>query len=201
MAKDLKDMTTEEIYKEPIKDILPLTIAANNLAGGANSGVNPYVLRNELILREQKKRIRYKNGFTLPASAEALQMDAERKVRHSRTLDRNIRKANPGMARPAQVDAHHIVAQQDWRAENARRLLYQWGIAINDADNGMYLPRYRSSSVPGLPNAPAHQIIHTALYFLAVTQVLSRQRHEPTEKGREALRAIKVELLAGTFLF
>lgn len=201
MIQKQRILTSEEIYKQPIPNVTALTIAANKLAGGANSGTNPYALRNEVILREQKKRIRYKNGYTLPATAEALQMDAERRVRHSRTLDRNICKANPGTSRSALMDAHHIVAQQDMRADAARKLLFNWGIGINDADNGVYMPRYRTSVVPSLPNCPDHQSIHTFRYFLTVTNALLDVSEEPTQVGRDMLRSIKASLIAGTFPF
>ncbi len=57
MAKELKYKTSEEIYQEPIPDIIALTIAANRMAGGAQSDTNPYTLRNELIHRAKVKRI------------------------------------------------------------------------------------------------------------------------------------------------
>jgi hypothetical protein len=135
------------------------------------------------------------------ARAEALQMDAERRVRHSRTLDRNIRKANPGTSRASTMDAHHIVAQQDMRADDARKLLFNWGIGINDADNGVYMPRYSTSVAPSLPNCPDHQSIHTFKYFLTVTNALLDVSEEPTQAGREMLRSIKASLIAGTFPF
>lgn len=137
----------------------------------------------------------------MPATAEALQADAERRVRHSRTLGRNMRNANPTACKPDQVDPHHIVAQLDPRATEARTFLFNWGIGINDADNGVYLPRYRTSCVPSLPNAPNHQGVHTTKYYLAVTQVLFAFSDQPKEAGRAALRSIRADLIAGIFPF
>lgn len=182
----------------PADNITELTIAANQI--GAGAGGNPYEMRNDLILADGKQRIRYENGITLPASAQALLNDAESKSRHSRKLGRNIQRAS-GQARPAQVEAHHIVAAKDERADRARRYLFNWGIGINDADNGVFLPRGAGASIPGQPNALNHRPLHTNKYYFVVTARLLTVSDEPQAEGRKALRSIKSELLAGTFPF
>ena len=57
--------------------------------------------------------------------------------------------------------AHHIVAQTDWRAQEARDILQREGIDINDADNGVLLP------------SEFHQALHTDAYYATVNQVVS----------------------------
>lgn len=142
-----------------------------------------------------------KQGMTIPMSAIMLAMDADRKIRHSRTLTTNINKANKGQVRPDFTDAHHIVGRLDLRAARARDFLFAWGIGINDASNGVFLPRYVSSIVPSLPQASPHQNLHTDKYYLAVTMRLIPIRAKDASIGRIALSTIKGELIAGIFPF
>ncbi len=199
MAKDFKIMTSEEVYAEPVNNVAELSIAANQIAAG--SGENPYELRNTRILEQKKAKIRYLNGYTIAASAQALFNDAQRKARHSRILGNNIQRANPHDNRPHGVDAHHIVAQLNPGARLARTYLFNWGIAINDADNGVYLPRYAHTQVSSMPNAAKHQKIHTLTYYLAVTTRLMEVEDNGALDGRATLRTIKSELIAGVFPF
>jgi len=143
-------------------------------------------------------RVRYENGVTLPAKAKKLRADANRKVRHSRTLARNISRAT-GSAKRAEADAHHIVAAADQRASRSRTLLFRWGIGINDADNGVYLPKKWSSVVPGLDAATTHEVIHTTAYHLAVTSRLTLAKPSNQANGRKALQDIRYDILNDDF--
>lgn len=178
-------------------DILDLTVEANFIAPN-DAHVNAYELRNELLQQRRLARVRYQNGITLPAKAKKLRADADRKVRHSRTLARNISKAT-GEAKHAEADAHHIVAATDKRATRSRALLFRWGIGINDADNGVYLPKKWTSLVPGLEEATAHQGIHTTTYHLAVTARLSLAKPSNQANGRKALQDIRYDILHDDF--
>lgn len=132
-------------------------------------------------------------------AALQLALDAIRPIRHSRTLATNINRGNPGQARPDNTDAHHIVGRTDYRARESRVIIYSKGIAMNDTDNGCYLPRYKSSVVPTMPGAHDHQGLHTDRYYLAVhLRLLAVESYTATEV-RQALRNIKKELIAGTF--
>lgn len=177
--------------------ILDLTVAANQITG---PDANAYEMRNMLLEARRKARVRYTHGMTLPATAEKLRLDAERKVRHSRTLARNIKNAT-GIERHKEADAHHIVAQLDHRAERSRHLLFGWNIGINDADNGVYLPKKWSSKVPGLESATAHEPIHTNPYHFAVFARLDDVRGQDAESGRSVLREIKSEILKNEFIY
>jgi hypothetical protein len=179
-------------------DVLALTLAANQIAAN-NPGTNGYELRNELL---QSRRVRYGSDGKTDGeySVQRLREDALRKARHSRTLGRNIDKAS-GVTRPADVCAHHIVASQDLDARLARGWIFGCKIAINDVDNGVYLPRFRNVAVPSLPNATVHPIIHTARYHLAVyARFLGLPKGEP-EPTRLALRDMRDEMVAGVFPF
>lgn len=157
---------------------------------------------NAVLAEADKDEVRYRNGVTLPIAAKRLLADARRRnARHSDTLARNLAAAK--VERPAGVAAHHIVAHGDARAFPSRELLFGWGIAINDVDNGVYLPRNRRSHVPSLPHAVKHSTLHTGLYHLEVYARLVDVAigHEHAQAGRDSLRGIKAELVDGTFPF
>lgn len=200
MAAREKSSATEEIYAEPVKGIVKLTIAANKIC---EAGSNPYEIRNALLLEEKKKKIRYKNGVTLPNSAINLLNDAAREARHSRILANNILRADKSLVRPSDVDAHHVVAVQDSRAESARNILFfVWFIGINDAANGLFMRRFPSSKVLGLKKSPPHQgigNIHTDTYHVAVFLRLFDISGLDASIGRAELRLIASEIVAGTF--
>jgi hypothetical protein len=158
------------------------------------------VIRNTLLLARRQARVRYENGVTLPAAASKLRADAERQARHSRILSRNIKNAT-GEAKHAEADAHHVVAQADKRARRSRSLLFNWGIGINDADNGIYLPKKWTSNVPGLEGATAHENIHTADYHLAVQLRLLEVRRQNAARARLTLRDIKSEIVDNQFVY
>ena len=109
-----------------------------------------------------------KTGQTLPTTAIILAMDADRNIRHSRALASNINKANRGQCRPQETDAHHIVGRLDFRATDSRTFLFMWGIGINDADNGVYLPRYARTKIANMLKAHHHQGLHTDDYYFNV---------------------------------
>lgn len=199
MTKDIPAGDMRQVDADSAARILGFTLAANQIAQ-STADANAYAMRNAMLEMRRKARVRYKNGRTLPATAEKLHADAERKVRHSRTLARNIRNAT-GVERHKESDAHHIVAQQDRRAMLSRRLLFGWNIGINDADNGVYLPKRWSSRVPGLENATAHGPIHTDDYHFAVQVRLSDVQGRGSESGRQALREIKSEILRNEFIY
>jgi hypothetical protein len=195
MAKEPKSVVAPQDYTAG--EILEITIDANLLSPN-DAGVNAYQARNDLLLQRRLARVRYENGVTLPAAAKKLRADANRKVRHSRILARNIRNAT-GEAKPTEADTHHIVAAQDRYAERSRRLLFKWGIGINDKDNGLYLPKKWSSKVAGLEEATAHEVIHTFAYHLAVTVRLQATRPSNQVEGRKTLCIIKHEILNNQF--
>lgn len=190
--KDLQ--TTGALASDTPEKLLDITVATNRIAAN-KSGVNPYEVRNQLLTRKQKARVRYHNGITLPASAELLLANAERRdYNHRRTLSRNIVKAT-AQARLADVCAHHIVALHDPEALLSRNLIFGWGIGINDADNGVFLPR-SSTGLPGHPDAPRHHPHHRVAYHLAVSDQL--QYAENTQEGRATLQFLKTKILSGS---
>lgn len=181
-------------------DTFGLRLGANRIARGAAA----YEAGNDVIVKKKKREVLYKNGFTLPVTAERLMAEAERTQRHSMKLTRNMVAAGqvrPTDAAPKAVSTHHVVAATDLRAERSRTMLFRWNIGINDVDNGVYLPAYKSSMVASLPSASKHALIHTDLYHVNVLARLMPVPNNNPQNGRLALRQIKQELTNGVFPF
>lgn len=106
-----------------------------------------------------------------------------------------------GQVRPKAVCAHHIVARGDEGALLSRGILANWAIGINDTDNGVFLPRWKSIKVKGLSKATHHGSIHTAVYHAEVYARLVVVEDEEQRIGREELRAMKGEMQRGTFRY
>ncbi len=89
--------------------------------------------------------------------------------------------------------AHHIVAGNAAKAEQARIILQNYGIGINDAANGVFLPTVKDVAV-----AAYHPSLHTNAYYDEVNNLLA----EATSKTDviEILEYIAESLLNGTFM-
>ena len=164
-------------------------------------------------LRQEKVRldICYKNGMTVHPRArkmfmQAAMADVMRRSTsgHSDVLKKNM--ADAGYTRPSttsgQIDAHHIVSSTHPRADSSRKLLFGWKIAINDADNGVYLPHDKSAKMPGTPDAVMHEGLHTKIYHAQVYLHLreaSAIDSRKTSVGRSSLKEIKNMLIQGIF--
>jgi A nuclease family of the HNH/ENDO VII superfamily with conserved AHH len=142
----------------------------------------------------------YKKGYTVAGlSAVALKAEADLAIEHSAKLGRNFRVANPAFVRPDETDAHHIVAQGAKVAARSRRILFNAGIGVNDTDNCNVMPRAKTTVIPSMPNATAHQGVHTIKYHANVLAALLRAPDKTQQSIRLVLRAIKGQLNAGTF--
>lgn len=181
-------------------DIAKLTIAANTIVPSTGVDGNPYALRNEVIVETAKQQVLYKNGYTLPNSARILLNEANSKSnrQHSTTLTQNVFQAT-GQARSAGASMHHIVASGDARARVSRGLLFAWGIGINDADNGVFLPRSSAAAAARPSSASNHAGVHTNRYHLQVTVRLQAVEDRAQDTARDVLRGIRGELLTGIF--
>lgn len=199
MAGVAKKGTHDVVTPDSVRDMTDLTITINRIASNGRHA-NGYEVRNTILIEEQKERVRYENGVTaLPSSVQQLFADAQRKnYNHRRTLARNIVKAT-GQTRPVGACAHHIVALNDEQAEFSRRRLFGWFIAINDADNGVFLPQSGNRPLASSPQAPQHGPVHTPIYHATVYARLRGVDAMNSEAGRQRLRTIKAQLLADTF--
>jgi len=99
----------------------------------------------------------------------------------SRKLARALEAA--GQARPPGAATHHIVAGRAQKAEPARAALERFGIGIDDAANGMFLP------------SNVHQRIHTDAYYKAVNAALTTANTRA--EALEALSRIRQRLSSG----
>ncbi len=112
----------------------------------------------------------------------------------TRNLARNMEKA--GITRPANTTAHHIVPVTLKKlpgAEEARAILVKFGIGLENAANGVYLPTSFDDAV----KAANHGSVHTKKYYEELLKRLD------TTKSKEdvliILDAIRKELLTGKF--
>ena len=88
--------------------------------------------------------------------------------------------------------AHHIVAGASKHALEARRVLWKFGISINDAANGVFLP-----IVEGVADASYHPRLHTKEYYDKVNELLSYATTR--DEALEILAQIRMQLLNGEF--
>ena len=158
-------------------------------------------LKNAAAEASTPRKMLYKKGVTvIGATVAALTAEASnRNLDHSRKLMRNYLVANPGMTRFLEMDAHHIIAWLAAAAADARVYLFGVGIGINDTDNCALLPRFLTTQIASMPNASAHQHIHTPKYYTNVYLVLLDIPTYTEAEVRNALRSIRSELIAGTF--
>ena len=101
-------------------------------------------------------------------------------------------RASPGAV------AHHIVAFKARDASRTRAILARFGIGINDAANGVFLPATRAAPNPAAPNptgAAVHSTLHTNQYYRTVNNLLVKAT---TRAEAEAILAsIRQRLLSG----
>jgi len=224
-SADILDMRTEALdiirHDNPHEVINNLFLDQGKDAVRAKNGENLTQTAKGLMLGAERKTtravkegrkkkedhgVRYQGGYTQPATKDQLEAEAKSDARHSTILGKHLKAAGdlrPSDAKTGSVASHHIVAVTDPRAMRARMLLFKWGIGINDADNGVRLPRWLSSEKPGrLANATVHAIVHTDVYHVTVhyrlRQVAKIHPNEDTF-ARVELRGMKQELVAGVF--
>jgi hypothetical protein len=207
------------IFEQPVAKTLAVTVGVNRIATN-HPGVNPYDIRNQVLLEDEKDRICEENSMPAPArrtrpffvrydksgvtrqdkgyTAAQLEQDGDRNSRHCVTLARNLKKA--GYSRFDDVDAHHIVASGHPGAYASRLMLYGWQIAINDADNGVFLPACALAKAPQLANAVGHDDVHrSALYYSRVENRLLDADPASQASGRQSLRRMRADMLSGAF--
>ncbi|GAA2604996.1 hypothetical protein GCM10010436_02740 [Paractinoplanes durhamensis] len=98
-----------------------------------------------------------------------------------------------GIARPAETAAHHIVASGAVRADPARQVLKKFGIDVNSAENGVFLPQNLGSANP--TGASAHSVIHSGYYYDYVNDLLSRAKN--ATEAQAALDQVRQQLKDG----
>lgn len=129
-------------------------------------------------------------GGLLPSVAEKLAPPAFRIAQNasSRALGRAL--VVSGVARGANMAAHHIVAGGAAAAAPARAVLQRFGIGINEAANGVFLPRAANGTA-----AAVHAGGHSRAYYEAVNAALAQATTR--DEVLEALEALRQDLQNG----
>lgn len=65
---------------------------------------------------------------------------------------------------------HHVVSHSDWRAEEARKILQKFGVGVDTAENGVFLPQ--NTTVPNPKGKAVHSTVHTNAYYEAVYEAI-----------------------------
>lgn len=89
--------------------------------------------------------------------------------------------------------AHHIVAHGDARAREARAILAKFGIKLDEAVNGVFLPGFKRS--PNVHGKAVHSTVHTDAYYAAVERNLKVATNK--SQVEEVLRTIAANLEKG----
>ena len=113
----------------------------------------------------------------------------QRVIQRGSQLARNL--AQSGAVRQAGEAAHHIVARAAAAAEPAREVLAEYGVQIDEAVNGVFLPAVRNYS----GQAVNHLTLHTAEYYRTANRAL--QNVQSKEEVVQALTNIRDRLRSG----
>jgi len=100
-----------------------------------------------------------------------------------------------GVSRPPGYAAHHIVAGRDDPADFARIVLRRFGIGINDAENGAFLPANRATQV--IAGETIHSTLHSNKYYEAVNDALAMATTK--QEAIDILARIRQALQAGDY--
>lgn len=135
-----------------------------------------------------------RSGKIMSASVNKLSKTVQR-APSSRKLGRNLENANLGerSVRPTHKHAsHHIVAGYSRKAADTRKILKKFGVGINDAINGVFLP-----TTKGVSPACYHPKLHTNAYYNTVHSMLKQASSK--SEVISILNKIADMLLKGTF--
>jgi hypothetical protein len=109
----------------------------------------------------------------------------------SERLAQNLEEA--GHVRPPDTAAHHLVAGERRLAGPAREVLRRFGININAAENGVFLPRNVGAANP--QGHAVHSTLHTNRYYTEVNRLLGQATNR--QEAIDVLNFIRSRLLAG----
>jgi len=100
-------------------------------------------------------------------------------------LAENLARAHG--ARPLGHEAHHLVPKGDLRAAEARNILKDAEIGINDADNGAWLPKIDDDVIVNETTGMIHSKLHTDGYIKWITAELR-------EAAKQSPQAVRLKL-------
>jgi RHS repeat-associated protein len=163
-----------------VPDAPPSTDAPRAVAGSA-APPDPFVEGFQAKAKAAGIDVELSGGTTAPKPVAP----------SSRALGRTLESA--GYTRPPGSAAHHIVAGRAAAAGPARAVLKRFGIGINDAANGVFLPANRAA--PNAAGAAVHSTLHSNLYYQTVNQMLGAATTRA--EAEAALGSILQALLSG----
>jgi hypothetical protein len=114
---------------------------------------------------------------------------------HRYRLEKALKALKPPILRGTGESLHHVVAWDDPRAAGARKILDGFGIDIDHAPNGVFLPATTKS--PNPKGAMVHSTLHTNEYYFKVEQKLVGAKNQG--EAIKVLQEIREALLKGTF--
>jgi hypothetical protein len=100
--------------------------------------------------------------------------------------------------RPVGHEAHHIIMKKAEGAEEAREILDKAGIGINDAENGIWLPK--DSSVANPLTTDIHSKMHTDIAIEEITSRLREGAKDGPEGVRRALQEIRKSIAEDRYI-
>jgi hypothetical protein len=95
--------------------------------------------------------------------------------------------------RPPGHEAHHVIPKGMEGAEEARGILRDAGIGINDVENGVWLPKDTDVANPFA--SEIHSKVHTSRAIRVMTEILREGAKEGPDGVRRALQSIRSKLL------
>jgi hypothetical protein len=167
--------------------------AAEDEGGGLPPGLLQAVIQGLIDAATAKRLIEQNRILKEAQDARRELFEVAQGRASSRALGVSLEAS--GVLRPAGYAAHHIAAGADPRAAIARGVLQQFGIGINDAVNGVFLPANRATQV--IAGETIHSKLHTEAYYEAVDKAL--QKANTREEAIGILRDIGQALQSGDY--
>lgn len=138
----------------------------------------------------------HRRTWPTPDRQPGLSVRGRRRVKvdclpRQRALGQSVGRS--GALGPAQITAHHIVPGGAPQAAAARAALSRFEIGINDAQNGVFLPRNLGSANPS--GVAVHSTLHTSRYFSSINELLGQAGSRA--EALDALSYIRDQLLRG----
>ncbi len=134
---------------------------------------------------DELRRLQDEEGMLIEGGLDTLSKPS------SKVLRQNLIEA--GVEVPDYPNAaHHIVAGNAPKAAEARAILQKYGVDINDAANGTFLP-----TVKDVAEGAYHPSLHTDSYYRKVTELLSSAKSQ--DDVLDILDDIAEQLQNGTF--
>jgi hypothetical protein len=167
--------------------------AAEDEGGGFPPALAQAVIQGLLDAATAKRLAEQQKILNEARDARQDLLDIAQGKASSRALGRVLEAS--GVQRPTGYEAHHIAAGDADDADPARQVLKKFGININDAANGVFLPA--ETDTVKLGNEAVHGTLHTKAYYQAVNAVLKDARTRQEAIG--LLQAIGRALQSGDF--